>query len=101
MAENTTIARPYARAVFEVARDQGRFAEWSAMLQALEQVVAIPEVADLAGDPRLTPEQLAGVVAEAAGKALDSQGTNFVQLLAEKDRLTLVPEIHTLFEELR
>ncbi|MGD8379827.1 MAG: F0F1 ATP synthase subunit delta, partial [Gammaproteobacteria bacterium] len=42
-----------------------------------------------------------GVVAEAAGKALDSQGTNFVQLLAEKDRLTLVPEIHTLFEELR
>ena len=41
MAERATIARPYAKAAFAVAREQGRLAEWSRWLGNARGVVPV------------------------------------------------------------
>jgi F-type H+-transporting ATPase subunit delta len=101
MAENLTVARPYAEAVFASADAAGKLQAWSQALQRLAMVVADPDVHNAISDPKVGPEQLYGVVAAGAGDALDAQGQNFVRVLIENDRLSLLPEIATLFESLK
>lgn len=101
MAERTTLARPYARAVFELAGTGKKAREtWSKKLAAVAAVVQHEEIAGLLGNPRLSAEDLADLVAEAAGK-IDKQGKNFVRLLAASRRLALAPEIAQLYEQFR
>ncbi|HXO15785.1 MAG TPA: F0F1 ATP synthase subunit delta, partial [Steroidobacteraceae bacterium] len=62
MADRLTIARPYARAAFEEARDHERLEPWSEALKVAARAVRDPRVATLLGNPRVTPEQLAQLV---------------------------------------
>ena len=101
MAEPITVARPYAQAVFRLAREAGRLEAWQAQLDLLAAVAAHPDMARLIGDPRLTRTQLADLVLEIAGERLDEAGRNFVRLLAENRRLGLLPVIRELFTQLR
>jgi F-type H+-transporting ATPase subunit delta len=101
VAERATIARPYAKAAFEYARDAGAFAAWSQGLKLAEQIVADPRVAALAKSPSLTAADLAGVITDVAGTVLDAGMQNFVRVLAENRRLLLLPEIAAHYEELR
>src|SRR6266566_872389 len=75
MAEPSTIARPYAEAVFKLADASGSLAKWSEMLAAL-------------------------FIAILAGK-LSGEAENFVRVLAQNNRLPLLPEIHGQFEALK
>ena len=104
MAENLTLARPYARAVFELARDKGAFDRWSKTLAVLAQLSADASVQAMLTSPKAASAVRAEVLAELAGKAgekLDQQGRNFVGLLAENRRLGLLPEIADDYERLR
>ena len=101
MAENLTIARPYAEAVFASADAGGKRQEWSDALQRLAMIVSDPDMHNAIGDPKLGPEQLYGLVAAGAGNALTSEVQNFVRVLIDNDRLALLPEIATLFEALK
>jgi F-type H+-transporting ATPase subunit delta len=101
MAENLTIARPYAEAVFASADTSGKLQTWSDALQRLAMIVSDPDMHDAIGDPKIGAEQLYGVVAAAASDALTSEVQNFVRVLIENDRLVLLPEIATLFEALK
>jgi F-type H+-transporting ATPase subunit delta len=101
MAELATLARPYARAVFELARDSHRFADWSAILTGLADAVRDPKVAAWIGHPSLGRGQLADLLIEAFGGRLDVQGQNLLRLLAEYHRVSLVPAIAAEFEALR
>lgn len=104
MAENSTLARPYARAVFELARDKGAFDRWSKTLSVLSALSGDKSVQAMLASPKAAPAVRAEVLAELADKAgqkLDQQGRNFVQLLAENRRLGLLPEIAADFERLR
>ena len=101
MADKSKIARPYAKAAFEEARDRGRLGPWSEALRMAAAVVSDPRVETLLGNPRVTPEQLAGLMIEIAGAALDEEGRNFVRTLAENHRLFVLPEISALFDELK
>lgn len=101
MAERATIARPYAKAAFEYARDSDTFAQWSRGLAMAAEIVADPQVAALTRSPRWTASDLAGLISEAAGPALDAGMHNFVRVLAENHRLTLLPEIAVHYEMLR
>jgi F-type H+-transporting ATPase subunit delta len=101
MAEKITIARPYAKAVFEQARTRKSFDRWSKALTAAASVVADERVAKLLTSPRVTPDQLVDFIKEVTGGALDEQGTNFLRTLAENRRLGLLPEIAAMYEELR
>ncbi len=101
MADKSTIARPYAKAAFEEARDRKRLGPWSEALQNAAAVVSDSRVEDLLGNPRVTPEELATLVSEIAGPQLDEQGRNFVRTLADNRRLSLLPEISARFDELK
>lgn len=101
VAERATIARPYAKAAFEYARDAKAFAGWSQGLQMAAQIVTDPRVAALSHNPRLVAADLAGLVTDVAGDRLDAGMQNFVRLLAENHRLLLLPEIAAHYEELR
>ena len=101
MAERATIARPYAKAAFEYARDAKAFAEWSQGLKAGAEIVADPRVSVLSTSPSLTAADLAGLVTDLGGANFNGGMQNFVRVLAENHRLPLLPEIAAQYEELR
>jgi len=101
MADKITVARPYARAAFEEAKGHKVLGPWSHSLQRAAAVVKDPRVQNLLGNPAVTHSELAQFVIDLAGPQLDEQGRNFVQTLAENRRLAYLPEISTLFDELK
>lgn len=101
MAENLTIARPYAEAVFASADADGKLQPWSQALQRLAMIVSDPDMHSAIGNPKVDPEQLYELVAAVAGDTLNAQAQNFVRVLIENDRLAVLPEIATLFELLK
>jgi len=100
MADKSTIARPYARAAFEEARLTRQLEPWSQALHTGAAVVADRRVAELLGNPHVTPEELAQLVIGIAGPKLGAQGANFIRTLAANRRLPLLPEIAALFDTL-
>jgi F-type H+-transporting ATPase subunit delta len=101
MAENVTVARPYAEAAFGVADASGALPAWAHALDVLSQVVLHPEVRAAIGNPRLTEEQVYAVIAALSGDAMTADIQKFVRLLIENERLALLPEIHDMFQELK
>jgi F-type H+-transporting ATPase subunit delta len=101
MADRLTIARPYARAAFEEAREQQRLAPWSQALEVAAAVVKDARVEALLGNPRVTAEELSQLVAGIAGPKLGEEGGNFVRTLADNHRLGYLPEISALFDHLK
>lgn len=101
MAEVSTLARPYAQAVFDIARSEKKLAEWSKSLRVLAGVVENPTLQSSLGNPKLGRERLLGIVLEVCGDQLTEKGRNFVRLLIENGRLVLVPVIADLYDELK
>lgn len=101
MAEQTTVARPYAKAAFQYAMEQQALADWSAMLNFAANVVADETVSQVLSDPRITSEQRAEVMQKVCGEEINEAGKNYIALLARNDRLAALPEIAELFEELK
>lgn len=101
MAEKATIARPYAKAAFESARQHNAFERWSKVLATASSVVQDERVARLLSSPRVTPEQLSGLIADIVGGDLDEQTRNFLATLASNRRLAFLPEIGSMYEGLR
>lgn len=99
MAESVTIARPYAEALFRVAKESGHLAQWAERLSTLNQLAANPEVRAAIGDPNVAATQLIDLFQSACGKAVDTELSNLVQLLSKNSRLGLLPEIAALFEK--
>ena len=101
MAERTTTARPYAKAIFALARKANTLPATSASLARAAEVIADPRVHALLGSPHVTPAQLAEFVTGVVGTGLDEYGRNFVSLLAQNRRLGFLPEIAALFEKMK
>jgi len=100
MAENVTIARPYAGAVFALADASGALGRWSQTLAVMAAVAANPDIAAATADPKLNPEQVYALFAGACGD-LPVEGQNLLRALIENDRIAALPEIHEIFEELK
>ena len=110
MAEKNTIARPYAEAVFELAREAGALDAWSEALRVASALMADGQVADFLASPALSDDErlqfVTGLVASADGRqslldGSDRRGTNLLKLLIENDRIGVLPEIATHFEALK
>ena len=108
MADNNTIARPYAQAAFDIANEAGELAAWSESLTIAGALLADGQVAEYLSNPSLNDakrlEFLTGLFAKAGGKVLsgsEKKGTNFLKLLLEYDRIAVMPEIATHFETLK
>ena len=101
MAELHTLARPYAKAAFELAQETRALPHWSQTLKTLAAAMSDAQVAALLADPRLSRGDVAAVLTSALGDKLDAQGRNLVGLLAENNRLAALPAIAEEFEALR
>ena len=110
MADNNTIARPYAEAVFEIAQKDGALESWGAALETAGELLADGQVAMFLADPALSDAQrldfLTGLFASAGDSIAllsgsDTKGTNFIKLLLEYGRVPVMPEIAEHFHELK
>lgn len=102
MAENTTVARPYAQAIFDLARSQSTdgaaLKAWSQILKDTVSVVADPQLKSLLGDPRISKGQWEQLVLDVLGPKLPVLAQNFIRLLIENGRLGILPEIAAHYE---
>ena len=106
MAENRGIARPYAEAVFELARESGNLGPWSEALQAAAESVRNEDVARLIDAPGTNMtgliELIVGVCRDAGPDGTDlDRFSNLLKLLVENGRLLILPEIAELFDQLK
>ena len=101
MIEPTTLARPYARAAFEHARAAGDLAAWQTALSELAEITAEPKVAAAMRDPNQTAAQRAATLSGLAGDAVPSAVANLLAIMADNDRLSLLPEVAMLFDQLK
>ena len=100
MAETLTIARPYADAAFKYALEAGQLPGWSDAIERLAAVMQTEEAREIVGNPKLSVDRLAALIADAAGQ-LSPEQRNFVHLLAQNDRLVVLPEIAARYAEQR
>jgi F-type H+-transporting ATPase subunit delta len=101
MAEISTIARPYAEAIFELASEQSQLPAWSEMLQTMAQVAGDEDMQSVIGNTSVVKEQLVDLFLSICGKSLTKEGENLVKLLVENRRLEVLPEIAQQFETLK
>jgi F-type H+-transporting ATPase subunit delta len=101
MSEKTTIARPYAVAVFEQARQEGALQRWSEMLAVAAAIVKDPMMATLLASPLISREQLAGLIIEVGGECFAEGIKNLIYVLAANDRFLVLPEIAASFDNLK
>ena len=100
MAENVTLARPYAGAIFALADADGELGRWSQTLAVMAVVAATPELRAATGNPNLSADQVYGLFAGACGD-LATEAQNLTRVLIENGRLATLPEIRDVYEELK
>jgi F-type H+-transporting ATPase subunit delta len=98
MSDLATLARPYAEAVFKRAKEAKASDKWSEMLAFVALVMQDKDLVALVKNPKVTEDQIVGLILEISPGMLDKEGENFVKLLAQYDRLLLAPEIAILYE---
>ena len=98
MAESITIARPYAKAAFQAAKDSQALTEWSQMLGYASAVAVDKDMMNVLENPALTSEQKAQFFIDVCGEKLTTEVKNFIFVLSENNRLGLVSDIAELFE---
>ncbi len=98
MAELATLARPYANAIFEVAKAEDRLDLWSRSLAVLVRTLQEPEVQPLIASPIHSPAKKAITLTDILGGQISESMRRFVHVLAENRRLELLPEIQEGFE---
>jgi F-type H+-transporting ATPase subunit delta len=100
MAELATVARPYAEALFRVAQT-GDMAAWSELVSELAQIGANPDVQDFARNPNVTPAQVADALVSLVKSPMPPEAKNFINVLIENRRVSLLPEIAEQFHVLK
>lgn len=98
MSDALTLARPYARAAYALARDAGQADAWSRSLATAAALAAEPTIAQALGDPRIARSDAVGLLSD---DTAPGHWQGFLELLADNRRLPLLPDIAALFEQLR
>ena len=101
MAEVSTIARPYAKAVFEHAVEKGQLDQWSEMLASLSALTAEPQVKSLLDNPAVSDTRKAEVLIDLAGLTETESVRNFIQALSDHKRLNAINAICQAYEALK
>ena len=101
MAENVTVARPYAEAAFQMARDGNALASWAGVLERMAAVARDPDMSACIDNPRLLNKDLAEFFLGVVGDGLAIEQQNFARVLIDNERLSVLAEICGLFAELK
>lgn len=100
MSELSTVARPYAKAAFDFALEQGQLDKWQAMLQFSAQVVENEQMANFI-ESSLASGQISDTFINVCGEQLDQYGQNLIRVMAENRRLAVLPAVLSGFLALR
>ena len=100
MAELATVARPYAEALFRVAQT-GDMAAWSNLVSELGAIGANADVQDFARNPNVTPTQVGEAFTSLIKSSVSAEAKNFIAMLIENGRISLLPEIAAQFAVLK
>jgi F-type H+-transporting ATPase subunit delta len=101
MAELATLARPYAEAAFEFARDEQALPAWSEMLRFAATIVSDARVAEALDNPRLDAAARESLLMSIGGERFSGNGGNFIRVLVESGRVALLPQISAMFDTLK
>ncbi|HVK54045.1 MAG TPA: F0F1 ATP synthase subunit delta [Burkholderiales bacterium] len=101
MAEIIGIARPYAKALFDLAVAQNELGKWADWLAEMAAIAAHADMRKVIASPRMTDKTLAQLFLSVVRSPLDENAKNFVRVLIKNDRLGLLPQIRTMFDELK
>ncbi|MEW6133196.1 MAG: F0F1 ATP synthase subunit delta [Pseudomonadota bacterium] len=99
MAELSTLARPYAEAVFRLASEKNALSDWSDRLATLAAIAGNEQMQAVIADPNISASRAAELIGSIA--SADEAGRNLLAVLAANDRLTLLPEIAAQYEVLK
>ena len=100
MADNASTARPYAKAVFELAQESASFDGWSDAMAKISAIVGDEAFSELGSDPRIDGARIADLLVELSQDVLPSGGANFINLLVQNDRLEAVHDIEQQFSQM-
>jgi len=99
--EYSSIARPYAEAVFSHAIDKDNLANWSEMLEFMATAVVDEAMSSVIGNPEFDKESLTKLLLDIGGGRINDECQNLVKLLVVNNRVTVLPEISAQFEALK
>ncbi len=100
MADHASTARPYAKALFELAQESATYQSWLTGLGQLSAVAADESFSALVSDPRVERAQVAELLIDISKDVLPEGGTNFINLLVQNDRLNALADIEQQFSDL-
>ncbi len=101
MSNVTTLARPYAKAAFELASADNATDRWNDMLFLASALVTEETMANLLESPQLTSSQVVQVLTDVGGEAFDPRFRDFLKVVSENKRFSLLPEVTVLYQRLR
>ena len=101
MAEISTIGRPYAVAIFNLAKEEKTLSVWSDMLSLISGVVENADVNSFINDSKVLDADREKILLDICGDKIDTSGKNLIKLLVENKRLLILSVITALFEELK
>lgn len=101
MAEAITIARPYAEAVFKLAREEKELSVWSEMLDVILLVISDKQISAILNNPRIPADKLSEVIIDSCSGSLNKQAKNLITVMADNKRLQIFPQLKALYEQLR
>ena len=99
--ELTTCARPYAKAAFQLAKEKNHLNEWSSMLTLSAAVASHKSVAELLGNPATSGDSKADAFIKLCEGSLTAEFESYIRILANKKRISLLPYIEFLFEQMK
>jgi F-type H+-transporting ATPase subunit delta len=101
MAELTSLARPYAEAVFELAVEADNIDQWSANLNLLAAIAKEPVMADVISNPKVDKTTLTKIWLDICEGQLSETGKNLLKMIIENKRLAIIPSLLTQYQHLK
>ena len=101
MAEISTIARPYAVAIFNLAKEEKSLSDWSDMLALMSSIVENKDIKLFIQDSKVLDVDREKVLLDICGNQINNSGKNLIKLLVEYKRLLILSEITLVFESLK
>ena len=100
MADLITIARPYAKAAFDFAVEKDNVDQWLEMITFIGQVASNDSVVKML-KATTSASDMADLFIKVGGEQLNENGQNLIKVMAQNERLSVLPEVAVLFAQYR
>jgi F-type H+-transporting ATPase subunit delta len=101
MSSLTTLARPYAKAAFDLASSENALVAWDEMLVLASAMAGDDQMSALLDHPHVAPARVVATMCDAAGEAFSQRFGDYLRVLAANRRLSLLFEISAMYRKLR